>query len=105
MAKLFFTSVIAVVLVSLSGSVSGKDKDKEKEKETAKSESAPFEMTGTVTKYTVGICMMRGIDYDLHPKKGEAVHLSDGPRGALKVLGDAVKSGGSVHVTGTWMTA
>lgn len=96
-----FVSYAAVVLVVLGVAVSVTAKEKETKASKTESGTA-FDGTGTVTKYTVGICMIKGVKYTLHPKKGDAVHLGDGHKHDLKVLEDATKSGGWVRVEGTW---
>lgn len=78
-----------------------------KEKEIAKTAATgkKFDMTGTVTKYLVGICMQSGVKYDLHPPSGPAVHLAGGHRHDLMVLEDATKTHKQVRVEGTEETA
>jgi hypothetical protein len=61
----------------------------------------PFDQTGTVTKNEVDNCMQGDVKFLLHAGK-ENDRLSPKSRMDHKVLGDAEKSGGKVHVTGTW---
>ena len=71
------------------------------EKDSAK-QGEPFDMTGTVTKHGVDPCMEGNVQFDLHPPSpAKAVWLSPSSRHDIKVLGDAAKNGGRVHVVGT----
>jgi len=69
-------------------------------KEPAKGDS--FDMSGTVKKVEMDICMVTGLHYWLHPKKGEDVRLYPTSKHDSHVLDDAAKNNSSVHVSGTW---
>lgn len=76
--------------------------------ETKSKESKPptkgehFDMTGTVKKAEMDPCMLTGLHYWLHPKKGEDVRLSPTSKHDSQALDNAEKNNSSVHVMGTW---
>jgi len=96
--KTFFSITVAIISLALVDSAAF---GKEKQADTKTTSGKKFDMTGTVTKYEVGICMQSGIKYDLHPATGAAVHLAPTSKHDEKVLGDAVTSHKPVRVEGT----
>jgi len=98
MKKAFFPITVAIISLGVFGTPGF---GKEKSADTKTASGKKFDMTGTVTKYEIGICMQSGIKYDLHPATGSAVHLSPTSKNDEKVLGDAVSSHKPVRVEGT----
>jgi len=72
-------------------------------KDPAKGEH--FDMRGTVKKVQMDICMVTGLHYWLHPKKGENVRLYPTSKHDSEVLDNVAKNNSSVHVAGTWEEA
>ena len=72
-------------------------------KQPAKGEH--FDMIGMVKKAEMDPCMLTGLHYWLHPKKGEDFRLNPTSKHDSQVLDNAAKNNSSVHVTGTWEEA
>jgi hypothetical protein len=98
MKKTYFLVTAAIISLAFAGSLGF---GKEKSTDTKTTSGKKFDMTGTVTKYEVGICMQLGIKYDLHPATGAAVHLMPVNKHDINVLEDATKSHAPVRVEGT----
>src|SRR5437588_2567646 len=92
--------LICLAIIASLGAANSTALGKNKEPAAKTTAGKAFDMTGTVTKYQVGICMQAGIKYDLHPATGTVVHLSDGHRHDLMVLEEATRSGKPVRVEG-----
>jgi len=93
--------IAAVFCVTLGvAELQGAQAKSKESKEPAKGDS--FDMSGTVKKVEMDICMVTGLHYWLHPKKGEDVRLYPTSKHDSQVLGDAAKNNSSVHVSGTW---
>lgn len=102
MKKIPVSFIVVVVSFGLISQTSF-SQDKEPRRTKPQSNSS-FEMTGTVTKAGVNICMRVDLEYDLHPNGSDIVHLSDGHRYDLRVLENATKDGKAVQVKGKWIT-
>ncbi len=95
-------SAIAVVSLGLTFAVTdlrGAQESK-KTKEPAKGEH--FDGGGTVKRLEADICMVTGLRYWLHPKKGADVKLQPESKHDSQVLDRAAKNNSKVHVTGNW---
>lgn len=93
--------LICLAIIASLGAANSTSLGKDKEPAAKTTAGKAFDMTGTVTKYEVGICMQSDVKYDLHPATGTAVHLSDGHRHDLLVLEEATRTGKPVRVEGT----
>jgi hypothetical protein len=93
--------IAAIFAVTLGmADLQGAQAKSKESKEPAKGEH--FDMNGTVKKVEMDICMVTGLHYWLHPKKGEDVRLYPASEHQSQVLDSAAKNNTSVHVTGTW---
>jgi hypothetical protein len=101
MKNIFIGLIAAVFGVTFAmADLQGAQAKSKESKEPAKGEH--FDMGGTVKKVEMDICMVTGLHYWLHPKKGEDVRLYPTSKHDSQVLDDAAKNNSSVHVTGTW---
>ena len=101
MKNILIGLIAAVFGVTLGmADLQGAQAKSKQSKEPAKGEH--FDMSGTVKKVEMDICMVTGLHYWLHPKKGEDVRLYPTTKHDSQVLDDAAKNNSSVHVTGTW---
>jgi len=99
--------IVGFFAVAVGGALSMADvqgaqaKSKESKAQTeAKGEH--FDMSGTVKKLEMDLCMVTGLRYWLHPTKGEDVRLKPTSKHDSQMLDNAAKNNSSVHVTGTW---
>ena len=101
MKNILIGLIAAVFCVTLGvAELQGAQAKSKESKEPAKGDS--FDMSGTVKKVEMDICMVTGLHYWLHPKKGEDVRLYPTSKHHSHVLDDAAKNNSSVHVSGTW---
>jgi len=101
MKNILIGLIAAVFCVTLGvAELQGAQAKSKESKEPAKGDS--FDMSGTVKKVEMDICMVTGLHYWLHPKKGEDVRLYPTSKHDSHVLDDAAKNNSSVHVSGTW---
>jgi hypothetical protein len=97
--------LIGLIAVAFGGALSvanlqGAAAKSKQSKPPAKGEH--FDMSGTVKKNEIDFCMVTGLHYSLHPKKGDEVKLKPTSKHDSQILDDAAKNNSSVHVAGTW---
>jgi hypothetical protein len=96
-------STIGIVVISLGltfGVIAVQGAQEPKNKEPAKGEH--FDGSGTVKRLEADPCLLTGLHYWLHPRKGTDVRLEAESKHDSQLLDRAAKANSKVHVTGTW---
>ena len=102
--------LIGLIVVTFGGALTianlpGAEAKSKESKQRAGAKGEHFDMTGTVKKNEIDLCMVTGLRYWLHPKKGEDIRLKPTSKHDSQVLDAAAKNNSSVHVSGTWEQA
>src|SRR2546423_2783807 len=97
--KIVLSSLAALAVLALAAAPPIQAAEKSSDKKTPK-EGESFSGSGTVIKNNVDICMVTGLRWALHPKKGEDVKIYPKTNQETDVLDRAAKNKSTVRVSG-----